>query len=289
VHLIDTQLRATGAAGTLPAAPLPMIPGREVAGTVDTVGGGIDQTWLGKRVVVHLGAASGGYAGQAVADVADLFVLADTVGFDAAVAMVGTGRTALGILETARLSANDIVLVTAAAGGIGNLLVQEAKATGATVIGIAGGAAKIAIVSGLDADAAIDYSRPDWPTAVRAWLGGRTLSVVLDGVGGEIGTAAMNLLGVGGRLVMFGWSSGSPSTVSVFDLMRLGITAGVGIGPRVVSRPGGLRPLQQAALDAVAAGRWVPLVGAVFALADAAAAHTALVERRTVGKTILRP
>jgi NADPH:quinone reductase len=292
VHLIDAELREKGAAGSLPAAPLPMVPGREVAGTVDLVGPTVAESWLGQRVVVHLGAASGGYAEQAIATVTDLFVLPDSLGFDAAVAMVGTGRTAMGILEIAQLSADDLVLVTAAAGGIGNLLVQEALAVGAEVIGAAGGPRKTEVVRGLGAQHAIDYSRDagsSWPDATRNAVIDRPITVTLDGVGGEIGTAAMNLLSPGGRLVMFGWSSGGPSRLSVFDLMRLGISATVGIGARVMARPGGLRPLQQAALDAAASGRWVPLIGPGFALADARAAHVEMVERRTIGKTILRP
>ena len=289
LHLIDTELREKGAAGPLAAAPLPMIPGREVAGRVDLLGAEVDESWLGARVVVHLGAASGGYATQAVAASSDLFLVPDSVTLDAAVAMVGTGRTTMGILEAAALVADDVVLVTAAAGGIGNLLVQEALAVGAVVIGAAGGPEKTSVVAGLGARHVVDYRDPQWPAAVRRVIGDRGITAVLDGVGGEIGTAAMNLLAPGGRMVMFGWASGAPVRLGAFDLMRLGISACVGIGPRVMGRPGGLRPLQQAALDAVASGRWMPLVGPAFALADAAAAHTAMVQRRTVGKTVLHP
>ena len=96
-----------------------MTPGREVAGRVDRVGPGVDAAWVGRRVVAHLGQASGGYAEQALAPVTALHELPDHVGAEAAVAMIGTGRTAMGILEVADLSAEDVVLVTAAAGGIG--------------------------------------------------------------------------------------------------------------------------------------------------------------------------
>ena len=111
-----------------------MTPGREVAGTVDAVGPGVDDAsaagWLGRRVVVHLGAASGGYASQAVAPVDALIAIGDDVDAAEAVAMVGTGRTALGILGEAQLAAHDVVIVTAAAGGLGTLLVQAASNAG---------------------------------------------------------------------------------------------------------------------------------------------------------------
>ena len=96
------------------------------------------------------------------------------------------------------------MLVTAAEGGIGNLLVQEAKAIGATVIGVAGGAAKVRAVSDLGADVAVDYdaSRLD---GRGARVVDRPVTVVFDGVGGQLGSGAVDLLGSGGRLVMYGW------------------------------------------------------------------------------------
>lgn len=286
VQVIDTELRAKGAAGPLPAAPLPMTPGREIAGTVDLLGPGVADSWLGGRVVVHLGAASGGYASQAIAKVADLFEI-PALDFATAVAMVGTGRTTMAILDLAALRADDLVLITAAAGGIGNLLVQEARAVGAFVIGAAGGSEKVAVVEDLEANLAVDYKAGDWPDAVREALGGRRITLVLDGVGGELGTAAMNLLGPGGRLVLFGFSSGSPTRLGAYDLIRLGITASAVIGARMAGRD--LRPLQTRALEAATSGRWKPLIGNTFPLADAAAAHTAIEQRRTIGKTVLVP
>lgn len=134
VHNLDTALRAGDTGGAPIALPeLPTIPGREVAGTVDAVGPGADESWLGRRVVAHLGAAPGGYAELAVTAQTALFDIPDGLGAAAAIALVGTGRTAAGILEAAALTADDVVLVPAAAGGLGNLFVQEAKHLGATV------------------------------------------------------------------------------------------------------------------------------------------------------------
>jgi NADPH2:quinone reductase len=136
---------------------------------------------------------------MAVANVVDLFPLSDPVGAAEAVAMVGTGRTALGILEAAQLTSDDVVLVTAAAGGVGALLVQAAKRVGATVVGVAGGEVKVDTVTRLGADIAIDSSVGEWAPEpwsgrVRAALGDRTVTVALDGVGGDAGRAAFELV-----------------------------------------------------------------------------------------------
>jgi NADPH:quinone reductase len=288
VHLIDTVLREGRPMGPLALPDLPTIPGREVAGTVDAVGPEVDERWLGRRVVAHLGPASGGYAELAVREAEALHALPDGLADDAAVAMIGTGRTALAILEVARPTADDVVLVTAAAGGLGSLLVQAARNAGATVVGVAGGPAKVDRVRQLGADVAVDYAAAGWSDAVRAALDGRDVTVALDGVGGAIGRGALELLGVGGRLILFGAASGEQIELSVGDLYSRGLTVSAAIGARIAQRPGGLRALDEQALAAAADGRLLPLVQR-FALAQAAAAHTAIQARGTVGKTVLVP
>jgi NADPH:quinone reductase len=288
VHLIDTALRAGRPMGPLALPELPTIPGREVAGVVDAVGPEVDERWVGERVAAHLGPASGGYAELAVREIEALHRLPDGLADDAAVAMIGTGRTALAILEVAALTAEDVVLVTAAAGGLGSLLVQAARDAGATVVGVAGGPAKVQRVAQLGATLAVDYSAPDWSVAVRGALDGREVTAALDGVGGAVGRGALELLGAGGRLILFGFSSGTPTELSAGDLFGRGITVSAAIGARMAQRSGGLRDLEQQALAAAADGRLVPLVQR-FALAQAAAAHEAIESRATIGKTVLVP
>ena len=289
VHLVDASIRRGQPLGPNPPPTLPMTPGREVAGTVDLLGSDVAARWLGRRVVAHLGMVSGGYAELAVAPVASLHELPDDLAEDAAVALVGTGRTALAVLELAPSTADDVVLVTGAAGGLGALLVQAAARTGAVVVGAAGGPAKVSRVQRLGADVAVDYSRPDWESAVRSDLGGREVTVLLDGVGGPLGRTAFELVGLGGRVVLYGWASGSPSEFTVWDLYRRGLTVSCAIGPSMQRRPGGLRGLEEEALALAAAGAWVPLVGTPFPLSDAAGAHRAMESRATVGKTVLVP
>jgi NADPH2:quinone reductase len=287
VHLLDTAIRR-GDPGPFPLPALPANIGREVAGIVDAVGDGVEARWLGRRVVAHLGMASGGYADQAVAPASALHELPAGLAADVAVAMIGTGRTALAVLELAAPQAEDIVLVPAAAGGLGTLFVQALKHAGATVIGLAGGAEKVARVAANGADVALDYGRDDWPDAVTQALEGRRPTVVLDGVGGTVGRAALELLDVGGRHVIFGWASGAPTEIATGDITARSLTVTSAVGPRMLRRPGGLRDLETRALAEAAAGRLVPAVDA-FPLRDAGAAHRALEQRATTGKVVLRP
>ncbi|MFB7544788.1 zinc-binding dehydrogenase [Streptomyces zaomyceticus] len=294
VHLLDTALRQ-GMTGPFPApAELPTVPGREVAGTVDALGEGTDPSWLGRRVVAHLGMVPGGYAELAVTDAARLHALPDHLGEAEAVAMIGTGRTTLGILQFTALGPDSVAIVPAAAGGIGTLLVQYAKNTGATVVGLAGGPAKVALVQENGADLAVDYKQADWPEKVRAYLDGRTATVVFDSVGGDTGRAAVGLLGKGGQHVVFGWSGaglhdGEPLTFTPEELAARGITSESVLGPVMIQKAGGdVRNLELAALDAATTGTLRPAVHC-FPLADAAGAHRALETRGTTGKVVLIP
>jgi NADPH:quinone reductase len=277
VHLIDTTIRSGVQMGPMPLPELPAIPGREVAGVVDALGPGVDPSWHGRRVVAHLGAASAGYAELAVREVEHVHALPDGVAEDVAVAMIGTGRTAMAILDVARIGADDVVLVTAAAGGLGALLSQAARHAGATVVGLAGPTKLDRVPAAL----AIDYTQADWPRAVREALDGREITVALDGVGGEAGRAAFELLARGGRHVLYGWSAGEMTSISTADILARSLTVS-----SALVRPGSMRALEERSLAAAADGRLVPLLTR-FPLADAAAAHAALEGRATVGKVVL--
>jgi NADPH2:quinone reductase len=288
VHLLDTALRE-GIQGPAPEPPtLPTIPGREVAGVVESLGEGVAALWLGKRVVAHLGFAPGGYAELAVTDVDRVHEIPANLDFAEAVAMIGTGRTAMGILQFAELGPHAVAVIPAAAGGIGTLLVQYAKHAGAVVIGLAGGPEKAARVQENGADLAVDYKDPAWPEKVRAFLGGRAATVVLDGVGGDVARESVDLLGPRGRHLVFGWSGaglhdGEPYLVD-------GVSENV-LGPAMLQKTGGpnpVRTLELRALAEAAAGRLTPAVQR-FPLAEAAAAHRALETRGTSGKVVLEP
>lgn len=288
VHLIDTVVRAGSDGAPGPRPQLPMTPGREVAGVVDALGPDVEPKWFGRRVVAHLGLASAGYAELAVREVEAVHELPEGLDFAAATAMIGTGRTALAVLHVAALRAGDVTVVTAAAGGLGSLLVQAARDVGAFVVGLAGGPAKTKSVRDIGAGVAVDYREPDWPDQVRQALRQREVTVVFDGVGGAAGRDAMELLSPGGRLVIYGWSAGEPTVLSSLDLVRHGISATSALGGHVISAAGGLRYLEGEALAAAASGRLVPRLQS-FPLSQAAAAHAALEGRNTVGKVVLSP
>ena len=287
VHLIDGLIRR-GEAPPGAAVRLPIVPGREVAGVVDETGPGVPERWLGRPVAAHLG-LGGGYAEYALSPVEALHERPEGLDAEQTVAMIGTGRTAMAILEHAAPAAEDVVLVTAAAGGIGTLLIQALRATGATVVGAAGGERKIALVRALGASIAIDYTRPGWQDEVRTRLEDRALTLALDGVGGEIGRKALELLGVGGRLVMYGSASGRLTELSAGDLFTRGISASSAIGARIFQRPGGFRPLETRSLEAAASGSLKPVIGMRFPLERAGAAQQAIERRETVGKVVLHP
>ncbi|GGV26296.1 zinc-binding dehydrogenase [Streptomyces spectabilis] len=283
VHFIETVMRAGAASDLAPPLPeLPAIFGGEVAGVVDAVGPGVDGSWLGRSVVTGSG-TPGGYAELAVAAVEQVHPLPDGLGFQDAVAMVVTGATAVGLLDIARLTADDVVLVTSAAGGVGRLVVQHALAVGATVVGAAGGAAKADAVRKLGAEA-VDYREDGWDDAVRELLGGeqRPVTVVLDGVGGPLAAAAFELIGEGGRFVSIGYASQvaftpPPGPVAYVDALRALLN-------RPQDRPG----YEGRALAAGARGELVPAVQS-FPLSHAAEVHAALERRETTGKVVLVP
>ncbi|MDX2603041.1 zinc-binding dehydrogenase [Streptomyces caniscabiei] len=285
VHLLDAALRE-GVPGPGPTPELPTIPGREVAGVVEALGEGVPETWLGRRVTAHLGFVPGGYAELAVTEVERLHDIPENLDFAQAVAMIGTGRTAMGILLFAELGPDDVVVIPAAAGGLGTLLVQYAKNAGATVIGLAGGPAKTARVAANGADLAVDYTDPAWPEQVAAYQGKAT--IVFDGVGGTAARESVALLAPGGRHLVFGWSAdgikdGGPYVVE-------GVSETV-LGEEMRRRAGGpdpIRTLELRALAEAAAGRLTPAVHR-FPLAEAAAAHRALEDRGTTGKVVLEP
>ena len=292
VQYIETMTRTGTLGGLSPVAPreLPWIPGREVAGEVAAVGEGVDAGWLGSRVAGLTPGISGGYASLALIEAASAHRLPDGLAFPDAVSLLGTGGTALGLVEAAAVGEGDTVLVESAAGAVGLLSAQLARAAGAArVIGLAGGAEKVALVKEFGADAAIDYTDAGWPEQVRA-AAPAGVTVVFDGNGGEIGAQALDLLAHGGRFVVFGFSSGKatetdPDAVAARDISILSF-----FGPPTGLRSPGERRRQTAQVIAeVAAGRLRPHVGQRFPLAQAAEAHAAITARSTVGKTVLEP
>jgi NADPH2:quinone reductase len=280
VTFVETQVRAGRPPHPSMLPPLPAILGNGVGGVVVSVGSADDSALVGQRVVTSL-RGTGGYAERVAADLAGLIDIPDELRTQEAVALLADGRTALLLVRGAAIRPGETVLVEAAAGGVGSLLVQLARTAGARVVGAAGGERKLAVARELGADVAVDYTQPDWAARLRSDLG--TFDVVFDGVGGAIGRAAFELLRPGGRFCAFGMSSGAFAPVTEADAEAWNVARITGGRPT----PGELRELVRAALAEAAAGRLRPLIGQTFPLERAADAHAAMEQRATIGKTLL--
>src|SRR4051812_29412794 len=192
---VETQMRAGRSPG--PSVTFPVVLGNGVGGTVCAVGSGVDGSWLGDVVVTSTG-GRGGYASLAVAAVSDLHRLPEGVDLETALALLADGRTALGLATAARFKPGDMVAVTAAAGGVGTLLVQLAVAAGARVIALVGSDRKRDVPLGLGAEAAVNYSEDRWLRRLNA-AAPVGFDVVFDGVGGAVSTALTERLNRGAR------------------------------------------------------------------------------------------
>ena len=296
IQFIETQTRTGTLQGVSPVAPksLPWTPGREVAGQVIAVGDGVSADWIGRRVsgvtVPTADGPGGGYAELAVVQAEGTNQLPDTLDYADAVSLLGTGRTALGLVEQAEVGKGDTVLVEGAAGAVGVLSMQLARAAGAErVIALVRGTEKAQLAKDFGADIAVDTSADDWPEQVRA-AAPDGVTVVFDGVGGEFGATTFELVARGGRFVIFGFSSGTMTKVDPEHAAERGVSVLSYFGPPTGPRgPEVLLRQSRDVLAAVAEGRLRTLVGTRFPLDQAAQAHAAIAARRTTGKTVLEP
>jgi NADPH2:quinone reductase len=282
VNFIDVYQRS----GLYPQK-LPVVVGNEGAGEIVAVGEGVTGLAEGDRV----GYASviGAYAQERLLPADRAFRLPDGIDFDIAAAVMLKGTTAWYLLfRTFMVGPGDTILWHAAAGGVGQLACQWAKALGARVIGTAGSAEKLAIALASGCEAAINYSDGPFAPRVRELTGGAGVDVVYDGVGQATFEASLDCLKPRGLMVSFGNASG---VVSIPDL---GILARK--GALYVTRPTTAPYLadpeeyRTAMTDLFAAiGAGLVKVGITgrYALADAGQAHAGLAARRTTGSVIL--
>jgi NADPH:quinone reductase len=282
ITFVETQVRAGIPPNPAMLPPLPAVPGNGIGGTVVSVGADVALGLVGQRVLTTTG-GSGGYAEQVAVSAAGLIAVPAGLGLADAVALLADGRTAVGLMDLAGIEAGDAVLIEAAAGGVGSLLVQLATYAGATVVGAAGGRRKTAIAHQLGATVAVDYTEPGWTEQVRSEVD--AIDVVFDGVGGHIGTSSFGLLAERGRFVLYGMASGA------FTLIPEEARA----APRISvlrSPPRDnleLNDLTRRALGIALSDGLQPVIGQTFPLDRADDAHAAIEARATTGKTLLLP
>jgi NADPH2:quinone reductase len=283
INFADTHQRENS---YLAKFDLPLVPGGEVAGTVERGSNGFEP---GQRVVSML--RSGGYAEYAAAPAAQTFPIPDGVDDAVALALLIQGLTAWHLYKTsAKLQQGETVVVIAASGGVGNLAVQLAKPFGAgRVIATASSEEKRRQALELGADAALDPNQDELGKALIEANGGRKVDVVLEMAGGRVFDECLSALAPFGRLVTYGIASREPNTVSSGSLMRKS-QAVVGFWlVHCLGREDMMREPLEDLFERAARGELRPLVGETYGMGDVQRAHEDLHSRKTSGKLLLDP
>lgn len=285
LNFIDTYHRS----GLYPL-PLPSGLGTEGAGVVEAVGTGVVDIQPGDRVA-YAGGPVGAYSQVRCMPADRLLKLPEGIDFRTGAAMMLQGLTSAYLLRrTYPVQPGDTVLIHAAAGGVGLIACQWAKALGATVIGTVSTEAKAELARQHGCDHIIFYTREDVAKRVRELTGGEGVPVVYDGVGKDTFYGSIDSLRVRGMMVTFGNASGP---VPAFDPLLLSQK-----GSLFLTRPGlahytakrdELLALGAELFEVVTSGKVRIEVNQTYALADAAQAHRDLEARKTTGSTILLP
>ena len=284
VNFIDVYFRVG-----LYKAELPLTPGSEAAGTVESVGPGVDTVKPGDRVAYAM--VRGSYAEYACVPAAQLVKLPDGVDFSTAAAAMLQGMTAHYLTHsTFALKKGDTCLIHAAAGGAGALTVQMAKMLGAFVIGTVGSDSKAAIAKAAGADETINYTTQDFAAEVKRITGGRGVDVIYDSVGVSTFLKGLDLIRPRGMMVLFGQSSGpvAPFDPNILNpkgslfLTRPSLGFYVATRAELEWRAGNI-------LNWISSGKLKLRIAGSYPLANAADAHRDLEGRSKAGKLILLP
>jgi NADPH2:quinone reductase len=290
VNYIDVYMR-TGAYARSHTyeTPLPMVPGMEGAGTIDAIGPGVEGFATGQRVAWCI--VRGAYAECAVVPAWRLVPVPENVPLDVACALMLQGSTAHYLTHSAwRLRAGDVCVVHAAAGGVGQLLVQLAKLRGATVVATVGHPSKVAIARACGADHTILYRDVPFRDEVMRITNGRGADVVYDSVGRDTVHASIRSLRRRGLCVMFGASSGQVDAIVPLELAEAGsvyVTR-----PHLADYMHDATEIRQRAQDlfgAYVGGNLRVTIDRVLPLSDAGQAHRVLEGRESRGKLLLSP
>ena len=277
INYADTMMRS---GNYLTKPDLPFTLGYEAAGTIEELGADVKNLQIGQRVLAT--SSSGGYAEYATAKAALTMPIPDELGFGESTALLVQGLTALGLLNGTK--AGDSILIHAAAGGVGTLLVQLAKHKGLKVIGTASSEAKLQTVASLGADYAINYSEDDWTDEVLKATDGKGVDWLIEMVGGDIVAKNLKVLAKHGTMWIYGSASGEDFKVSVLSLMQKNHTIhGYWLmNESVENRIKFTKEL----LENLGAGR-LKIQVTEFPLEQAREAHEAIENRKTTGKVVL--
>ena len=266
---------------------LPDTPGLEAAGEIEAVGAGVANLKPGQRVAA-LGSKM--YAEYALAPAAQVIPIPNSISFEHAAAVPVQVLTAWHILHTAhRTGPGQTVLVHSAAGGVGIIAVQIAKAAGARVIGTVSSASKAALVKEYGADDAINYATGDFATEANRLTNGRGVDLILDAVGATTMAKGLTCLAPFGHLILYGRAGGPPEPLNVFKLFEKSIKVSGFVLYTVAAVPDVMRRGIEESFKLIAQGKVKLLVGKSFPLAQAAEAHKFMESRQSTGKLVLIP
>jgi NADPH2:quinone reductase len=284
LNFIDTYQRS----GLYPMR-YPAVLGQEGAGVVEALGDGVTRFAPGDRVAYS--GSGGGYAQFNVVSAARAVALPERVTFEVAAASLLKGMTTEFLVRRCHpLKADETILVHAAAGGVGSLLVKWAKAIGATVIGTVGSEDKAALARELGADHVVLYRQEDVAARVKEITAGTGVSVAYDSVGKDTFEATLASLARRGLFVSFGNASGPAPAVEPLRLMRGGsLFLTRPTMADYTATPAELDESASQLFSMIASGKLRIEIGQRFKLADARKAHEALEGRSTIGATVLLP
>lgn len=283
VNFVDVLFRN----GSFLLRQLPATIGVEAAGIVEAVGPEVKDLKVGDRVAYYF--SPGAYAGKRLMPEEGLIQLPDDIGFDEAAAMLAKGLTARMLVKQAyAVQRGDVVLVHAAAGGVGSLVSRWAKALGATVIGTVGSAAKKARAAQAGADYVIALDSENIASAVSTYTGGKGVQAVFDGVGKATFAPSVEVLQPGGFIVLYGTASGEPQ----IDNARLAASNIRLLRPALMQYLPGKKEIAASVDDlfqAFRSGILGNLPITVYPLSQAASVHQQLESGATTGSLILHP
>ncbi|MGQ8917680.1 NADPH:quinone reductase [Pseudomonas lundensis] len=286
LNFIDTYYRS----GLYPLPELPSGLGNEGAGVVDAIGSDVHNVKVGDRVAYGTGPL-GAYSELHVLPAANVVKLPDDISYEEAAAVMLKGLTVQYLLrQTYELKGGETILFHAAAGGVGSIACQWAKALGVKLIGTVSSPKKAALAKKLGAWATIDYSHEDVVQRVLELTDGKKCPVVYDGVGKDTWLTSLDCLSPRGLMVSFGNASGAVTGVNLGILSQKGslyVTR-----PTLASyanTPENLQKMADELFEMIRSDNITVNISQRFALKDAAKAQTELSERRTTGSTILVP
>ena len=291
VNYLDIYYRSGFHWGGHHGRALPYVPGAEASGTVVDLGANVTEVKIGDRVAYGVSNGYGSYAGLHALPAWHLYKIPQSIAFEDAAAIMLQGMTAHYLTHsTYRVKPEDTVLIHAAAGGTGLLLVQLAKMRGARVFGTVSTDAKAQLAQAAGADWTINYAEQDFAAEIRKLTDGKGVNVVYDSVGQATFEKSLDCLAPLGSLIIFGQASGPvpPFDTSILNakgsltLARPSLTHNVASHTDVLWRAGDL-------FNWLAQGNLKVTIDEIYRLSQAADAHRQLESRKSTGKILLVP